>query len=363
MPSANDLRLLLFNLATDADDPVLGFTTAWINALAPHCQFIDVVAMRAGRLALAPNVRVFSVGKEKGYSQPRRAIEFYRLLLGLLQERRYDAFFAHMMPLFAVMGAPVLKLRSVPITLWYTHKSVTRMLQIAEKLADRVVTASPESFRIPSHKAQVIGHGIDTDVFSPLASPHPAGRAFTLASIGRVAPIKHLEVLIDALALLVRDYSISNIHLQIVGETYAGDRAYEHELRRQVERLGLGKVVEFVGPISFAQIPGVFQSADATVNLSATGSLDKAILESMSCAVPVITSNEAAWHVLAQWADQLIINSAPDHLAQRIFMLIQLPTIERRKLGLELREVVLQNHSLARLAQNLVSLLEPPIRP
>ena len=26
------MRLLLFNLATDADDPILGFTTRWIEA-------------------------------------------------------------------------------------------------------------------------------------------------------------------------------------------------------------------------------------------------------------------------------------------------------------------------------------------
>ena len=29
------LRLLWFNLVTDADAPNLGFTTEWINALAP----------------------------------------------------------------------------------------------------------------------------------------------------------------------------------------------------------------------------------------------------------------------------------------------------------------------------------------
>ena len=43
------LRLLLFNLATDADDPALGFTTGWINALATHGANVHVITMRAGR--------------------------------------------------------------------------------------------------------------------------------------------------------------------------------------------------------------------------------------------------------------------------------------------------------------------------
>ncbi len=78
------MNLLLFNLATDADDPILGFTTGWINRLAPHYEHIDVITMRVGRLAVAPNVRVYSVGKERGYGEARRALEFYRLLIGLL---------------------------------------------------------------------------------------------------------------------------------------------------------------------------------------------------------------------------------------------------------------------------------------
>jgi len=32
------MRLLLFNLAVDADDPVFGFTSVWINALARRCE-------------------------------------------------------------------------------------------------------------------------------------------------------------------------------------------------------------------------------------------------------------------------------------------------------------------------------------
>ena len=61
------MRLLLFNLATDADDPVLGFSTRWIRALAKHLEFINVITMRAGRIEVPANVRVHSVGKEKGY--------------------------------------------------------------------------------------------------------------------------------------------------------------------------------------------------------------------------------------------------------------------------------------------------------
>ena len=97
------MRLLLFNLATDADDPILGFATRWIGALAERVEFIHVITMRVGRLDVPANVRVYSVGKEKGYSEPRRVIEFYRLLFRILREDRIDACFSHMIPIFTVL--------------------------------------------------------------------------------------------------------------------------------------------------------------------------------------------------------------------------------------------------------------------
>src|SRR5918999_2285075 len=111
----NSLRVMLFNLATDADDPILGFTTRWIRALAAKVHSVQVITMRAGRVEVPENVQVHSVGKERGYTEPRRAVEFYRLLVNVLTSGSVDVCFAHMMPLFAIMAAPVLKIRGIPI--------------------------------------------------------------------------------------------------------------------------------------------------------------------------------------------------------------------------------------------------------
>ncbi len=83
------MRLLLFNLATDADDPLLGFTTFWIRAIARRVTSIHVITMRSGRCDLPDNVTLYSVGKEKGYSEPRRVLEFFRHLFSILGHRHY----------------------------------------------------------------------------------------------------------------------------------------------------------------------------------------------------------------------------------------------------------------------------------
>ncbi len=346
-----DLRLLWFNLITDADAPVQGFATDWINALAPRCTAIDVLTMQAGRIRVADNVRVFSVGKEKGYSDARRALEFYRILTKLLREGRYDACFAHIQALFAIMGAPLLKPRGIPITLWYAHKAVTPKLRLAEKLVNHVVTPSPESFRISSPKTLVIGHGIDTRAFTPA---EPVSGPFTMTTVSRIAPVKRLETIIAAAHLLRQGGC--EFRLRIVGNVQ--DETYAQRLYRQVADCDLTGVIEFAGEVAHYQIAREYQRAHLMLNVSATGSIDKAVLEAMACGLPVITANEAFRAPLAQWSDQLLVPlDAPEELAAKIGAIMALPPDARRALGQDLRAIVVRDHSLERLADRLMSIL------
>jgi glycosyltransferase involved in cell wall biosynthesis len=344
------LRLLVFNLATDADDPMLGHTTVWLNALAARCAAVDVITMRAGRLALAPNVRVISVGKERGYSEARRAAQFYAALVGLLREQRYTACFAHMNHLFAILGAPLLKAAGVPITLWYAHKSTGRMLGLAERLVDHVVTASAESFRLPSRKVLLLGHGIDTTLFCP--PPVPVENR-TILSVSRIAPVKRLETLIAAL----HQPGLGEARLRIVGEAAEADAAYAERLRRQAAEWGVSERVTFTGGIPYRDTAREYQSAAAAVNLSATGSIDKAVLEAMACGVPVVTCNEAFQTMLAPWRETLWVPpESPEVLPLRLERVLALSAAERAAMGQALRQIVAEGHSLDRLMDRLVAL-------
>lgn len=354
------MRLLLFNLMTDADDPVLGFTTAWINALAARCEAVDVVTMQAGRLAVADNVRVYSVGKEKGYNEPRRALEFYRILFSLLRQHHYHACFAHMIQVFAVMGAPLLKLAGIPITLWYTHQATGRMVRLAEKLVDHIVTASPQSFRIPSPKVQVIGHGIDTDLFqlSPSLVTRHSAQPFTILTVSRLSPVKRLETVIAAVKTL-REGGYADVRLRLVGSVYPQDEVYAEGLRQMVADSGLTAAVEFAGGMTPEAVVREYQQADVVVNMTATGSMDKVVLEAMACGIPVITPNEAFQSLLAPWSEHLLIPpESPEILASRLKKMLLLPPDERRALGAALRRLVVEQHSLSQLSESLIAIFK-----
>jgi glycosyltransferase involved in cell wall biosynthesis len=348
------MNLLLFNLKLDADDDVLGFTTEWVNALARRCDRVIVITMTAGRVAVASNVTVHSVGRELGYSEPRRALRFYSLLNRVLREQRIDACFAHMIPLFAVMGWPLLRARGIPILLWYAHGTLSPMARIGERLVDVVLASTPSGFPMDTPKLRVIGQGIDTTRFVPGSRQH-LGDA-RLLCVGRISRIKRLDVAIRSLQLLTGPQGAA-ARMRFVGRPLTEDDAsYARELRQLAQTHGVSERVEFVDSIPFAHVHSTYTSADVFVNSSETNSADKSVLEAMSCGIPIVTSNPAFVQLLPADLHASCIVPPGDHvaLAARLSHVLAIQAPERMALGDRLRAVVVAHHSLEALSGKII---------
>jgi glycosyltransferase involved in cell wall biosynthesis len=349
------MRILLFNLATDADDPLLGFASRWVNSLAERVEFIHVITMRVGRLDVPGNVRVYSVGKEKGYSEPRRLVEFYRLLFRILREDRIDACFSHMITIFTILAAPVLRPKRIPIVTWYAHRQVTPTLKLAHRLSDRMISSSEVSYPYDKGKLTVVGQGIDTELFSPNAtSPDDPPM---LLSVGRISPIKDLVTLVEALHLL-RERG-HNLRLALVGSSPNPHDDYTLQVRHRVQARNLQDSVQFVGPVANHQLTQWYQRAFAHVNCSPSDhSLDKAVLEAMACGKPSLSPILGFKATMGKWADRLHFQQGnPADLAEKIEGLLQLTDAQRQAMGNALRESVATVHDLEQLADRIVGLL------
>ncbi len=287
-------KVLVLNLATDADDPVLGFTTSWVDALARHSAHVDVITMRAGRLELPSNVVVHSLGKEQGFSEPRRLVEFYRALGRVLSARRIDMCFAHMAPLFAVLASPVLMPLQIPIVTWYAHPRLTQTLRLAHRVSTAMVTSLPSAYPHRSNKLHVIGQGIDTEAFKPGSSPLDKR---LILCVGRLSRVKDHATLLRAASILQREAPGSFDVNVVGGVARTEDMAYSSELMAEAQRERLEGIVKFIGPVARAELPAWYCRAAVHVNLTPKGFGDKVALEAMSCATPCLTANtESADH-------------------------------------------------------------------
>jgi glycosyltransferase involved in cell wall biosynthesis len=350
------MRLLVFNLATDVDDPILGFTTSWICALAKRVDFVHVITMRAGRVEVPDNVRVYSVGKEKGYSEPRRAGEFFRLLFQVLRESRIDACFSHMMPLFTVLAGPILRAKQIPVITWYAHPSLTWTLKLAHRLSDQMIASVPTAYPYKRDKLIAVGQGIDTKLFSPNGGESPEDRP-TILCVGRMSPVKDHPTLLKA-ARLLRKRGATAFRVVIVGGA-AGpqDESYIQSLHEQVKELGLQDVVDFEPPTSLANLPSWYRRCTVHVNLTPTGFGDKVAWEAMACGKPCLVANEGFRETLGKYATPLLFRYGDaNDLAGKLVGLLALSDRDRDQVGFYLRQRVIEMHGLDALAAKLVDL-------
>jgi glycosyltransferase involved in cell wall biosynthesis len=350
------LRMLLFNLVTDADDPILGFTTRWIWTLAERVHSIEVVTMRVGRVQVPHNVRVHSVGKELGYSEPRRAFAFYRILARILRSDAVDVCYAHMMPLFVTMGAPLLKAKHIPIITWYAHPRGALRLRMAERLSDKMVTGIPESYPFPSPKVVPIGQGVDTELFSPddgAALDDPP----MILCVGRLSPIKDHPTLLKALSLLRRESDLSFQAVMMGGPAGPEDRSYVGSVLASTKELGLQDAVTWHLPVSLAELPAWYQRSTLHANMTPIGSAEKVVLEAMACCKPSLIANEGYRDTAGEYFEDLYFRHGDaEDLADKLNYWLTLPRKEQAAAGAYLRQRVVRDHNLEAVTNRLLNL-------
>lgn len=163
------------------------------------------------------------------------------------------------------------------------------------------ITVSTESegeqlrrlYGLPASHLKVIPCGVDLSLFAPAsaASRRAARQALalddgqpTLLSVGRLDPIKELDLLLESVALMR-----TPARLILIGGNPDGDPEVER-LRQRADDLGLGERVRFPGAVPQRQLPGYYHAADAVVVSSRYESFGLVAVEALASGTPVVAS-------------------------------------------------------------------------
>jgi glycosyltransferase involved in cell wall biosynthesis len=339
------MRLLIVTQKVNPQDQILGFFVAWIREFAKHVETVTVVCLEksnATDFKLPANVKVLSLGKEENKSRIQYLRRFYRYIWGARNE--YDVVLVHMNPVYVILGAPVWKLFGKKVALWYTHKNVDLKLRMATALVNRIFTASKESFRLKTKKLLVTGHGIDTALFAPSQSSLTRHQSHCACiTVARIAPAKNQFAMVQAVKIL-SDRGMEAT-LVIIGDAITPtDIQYKEKIQAYVTENSLSSRIHFKGSMPHDQIVKAYREADLFINLSDTGSLDKAVLEAMASEVSILTSNEAYQAILQS---ENFTTSEPIDVAEKIQALSKMPPNDHYRIW------VVENHSLSNLIARL----------
>src|SRR5438105_3580608 len=155
-------KLIFATQKLDPDDPVLAATVPMVRALAARVDELVVLCDSAVPTAVPANARVREFG---GCTQATRGARFTAALGRELSPRPIGVV-AHMVPLYAVLAAPLVRPFRIPLVLWYTHWKGHAVVRAAERVATAVVSVDARSFPLASQKVHAIGHGIDVGEFA-----------------------------------------------------------------------------------------------------------------------------------------------------------------------------------------------------
>lgn len=208
---------------------------------------------------------------------------------------------------------------------------------------DRLVAANPLEkaqmiwlYGADPTKIEVIPCGVDLELFYPRARSEaqayldmPAHHKMVLF-VGRVEPLKGIDVLIEAMALVLEKHTDlrDDICLCVIGGEPDADAAkMDREMARlqdMRETLGIANVVTFLGKREQVALPFHYSAAEVCVVPSHYESFGMVALEAMACGTPVVASRVGGLTFTIQDGSTgfLVPNDDPKALAEKLSLLL-----------------------------------------
>ena len=191
---------------------------------------------------------------------------------------------------------------------------------------------------------EVIPPGVDPTLFQPMNTADarreldlPDKR--TILYVGRIEPLKGLDILLKAVALL---NDTANTHLLIVGGSLGEDAELQRLITLAAD-LDISDIVAFIGSVKQEQLPAYYNAADVFVLPSWYESFGLVALEAMSCATPVVVSRVGGLTTFVEngKTGYLIPWRCPDAFARGLETLLENPSL-RSAMGSAARQKAMQ---------------------
>ncbi|MFZ0531911.1 MAG: glycosyltransferase [Anaerolineales bacterium] len=245
------------------------------------------------------------------------------------------------------------------------------------KAADKIIAATTAEYaqllwlyQADVNKIMVIPPGVDICKFYPIPADEakeyigvpPCGRM--LLFVGRIEPLKGLDVLIEAISIMRQDgvWKENPFCLAIIGgepdESDEQDNIEMSRIKALSENYGLQDFVTFLGKRSQDSLPYYYSAAEAVVVPSQYESFGMVALEAMACGTPVVASHIGGLAYLVQdgITGFTVPVDDPVELANRLSSLIQDPNL-RDRMGKQAVQAA-QDYAWDKIASKLVAVYD-----
>jgi glycosyltransferase involved in cell wall biosynthesis len=210
---------------------------------------------------------------------------------------------------------------------------------------------------LPADRLHVAHAGISLDGYGPPGEPHAPP---VIGYLSRLCPAKGLDTLVEAFVRLRSRGRAGNLKLRVAGGWTAADLPYIKQVRRRLQRLGLGGEAEFLPNLDRAGRQAFLRSLSLLSVPSRTGeAFGVYILEALASGVPVVQPAHGASVELVQatGGGVLVEPNDPQALAAAMEELL-LDGDRLRALGRRGREAVQKGFTVLHMAGKVARVCE-----
>jgi glycosyltransferase involved in cell wall biosynthesis len=167
---------------------------------------------------------------------------------------------------------------------------------------------------VPTERVTIIRNGLDRDIFKPGARQDERTGPALIGCLGRLIPDKGFQIMIESLPSILR---YRDVRLLIAGEG---------EYRGVLESLAIGLPVELRGLLSTSEeVADFLRNLDLFVMPSHYEGLPNAVLEAMSCGLPVVATAVPGMAEATGGHAMLVPPDDPQALADAVLAALQEP--------------------------------------
>ena len=142
--------------------------------------------------------------------------------------------------------------------------------------------------------------------------------------VGRLGVEKRVDVIIRALALLIKDFPTITL-------VATGHGAAENGLKKLAQKLGVGRHVKFTGFLSRAELPRAYKTADVFAFMSTSDSQSIALMQAYSSGVPAVCARARGLpDYTPKEAGFLVEPGDPKALAEKLKILLNDSSLRER---------------------------------
>src|SRR5258707_5278633 len=326
---------------------MLGETARVIHIVAGPEQPLDPDEIYPYLPEFTQNVLAFAEANALHYD----VIYSHYWLSGLVAHELRAAWGVPVIQLFHTLGMMKDRIAQQPAA---DHPVTVRTFNEADIMswADKLIASTPAEraqmlwlYHANRRKIEVVSPGVDLARFRPLPA-EAAKQAIGLAPdqrmllfVGRIEPLKGVDTIFEAMAIIKREAPalLHNLDISIIG----GDPENPYDDNQEMERLktlrgelGLDELVVFLGAKDQDTLNYYYAAAEALIMPSDYESFGMVALEAMASGTPVIASEVGglAYLVRDNFNGYLVPVREPQALADKIRIILEQP-VERARLG------------------------------